>query len=62
MPTARKAMLERLAGGADPATRSLGAGKAAAAVLADVPFSALVEEVARRTRSGQVREVGADGI
>lgn len=57
MPDARRAMLEKLAGVAGAATPgSLGTGKSAAAVLAEIPFTALVEEVARRTRSGQVKE------
>lgn len=58
MPDARLATLERLAGGAMPATGALSAGRSEAALLAEIPFTALVEEVARRTRSGQVKETG----
>ncbi|WP_156945033.1 helix-turn-helix domain-containing protein [Arthrobacter sp. I3] len=61
MPDARRAILEKLAGGAGVSSGSLGAGKSAAVVLADIPFSALVEEVARRTRTGQVKETGSSG-
>lgn len=62
IPDARRAVLEKLAGAAGTASSTPSAGKSAAAVLADVPFTALVEELARRTRSGQVREAGSGGL
>jgi transcriptional regulator with XRE-family HTH domain len=61
MPDARLALLEKLAGGAGVSARSADAGKSTAAALADIPFAALVEEIARRTRSGQVKEAGRSG-
>lgn len=47
--------LEKLAG-KRPALRPLGSRKPAAAVLAEVPASALIEELARRSRGGQLRD------
>lgn len=62
MPDARRAMLEKLAGVAVPdAAGSLGSGKSAAAVLAEVPATALIEELARRARAGRISEPGAGG-
>lgn len=59
MPDDKAMELRKLAGGARP-LRSLGARKpAAAAVLAEVPATVLIEELARRARGGQLRESGA---
>jgi len=52
------AALRKLAGEA-PKLRPLGSRKPAAAQLAEVPATVLIEELARRARGGQLRDAGA---
>jgi transcriptional regulator with XRE-family HTH domain len=52
------AALKKLSGTA-PKLRPLGSRKPAAAVLAEVPATVLIEELARRARGGQLRDAGA---
>jgi len=53
--------LQRLAG-ARPALRPLGTRKPTTAALADVPATALIEELARRARAGRINEPGASNL
>ena len=59
MPADKLEELRKLAGGAKPALRPLGSRKPAAAVLAEVPATVLIEELARRARAGRINEPGA---
>lgn len=59
MPDDKVSELKKIAGGGRQ-LHSLGSRKpAAAAVLAEVPATVLIEELARRARGGQLRESGA---
>ncbi|WP_160664087.1 helix-turn-helix domain-containing protein [Pseudarthrobacter sp. ATCC 49987] len=59
MPADKLQELKAIAGG-KPAPRPLGSQKPATAVLAQVPAAALIEELARRTRSGQLKDNGSN--
>lgn len=59
MPEDKLEELRKLAGGAKPKLRSLGSKKPAAAALAEVPATVLIEELARRARAGRISEPGA---
>jgi transcriptional regulator with XRE-family HTH domain len=61
MPDDKLAELKAIAGG-KPALRLLGSQKPATAVLAQVPASALIEELARRTRTGQLKDSGPSNL
>ena len=54
IPDERLATLQRLAGG--PALRPLGVRRIEPAALADVPATALIEELARRARGGTLKD------
>ena len=53
--------LKRLSG-ATPKLRPLGTRKPLAPALAEVPATALIEELARRARGGQLRDVGTGNL
>lgn len=55
MPADKLQELQAIAGG-KPAPRPQGSPKPAAVVLAQVPATALIEELARRSRSGQLTD------
>lgn len=57
MPDDKLAKLRELAGGARPALRSLGQAKPAAVQLAQVPATTLIDELARRARAGQLKDM-----
>ncbi|PRB44320.1 hypothetical protein CQ020_03675 [Arthrobacter sp. MYb23] len=61
IPQARLAILDQLAGGSRSALRLLGSPRPSAAQLAQVPASELIEELARRARAGQLRDVEGEG-
>ena len=62
MPDDKLEQLRKLAGGALPALRPLGSRKPVAAALAEVPATALIEELARRSRAGRITEPGAGNL
>ena len=62
MPADKLEQLRKLAGGAKPALRALGSRKPVAAALAEVPATALIEELARRARAGRISEPGASDL
>jgi transcriptional regulator with XRE-family HTH domain len=61
MPDDKAEALRRLAGG-PRSVRPIGTGKPVAAALAEVPATALIEELARRTRAGRINETGATSL
>ncbi len=61
MPDDKLSELRAIAGG-KPSLRSLGSRKPATAVLAAVPSNALIEELARRTRTGQLKDSGQSNL
>lgn len=62
MPDDKQEALRALATGARPGLRALGTRKPAAAVLAEVPATALIEELSRRARAGRITEPGASSL
>lgn len=64
MPEDKLEELRKLAGGTPPSRvlRSLGSKKPVAAQLAEVPATALIEELARRARAGRINEPGAGNL
>jgi hypothetical protein len=63
MPPEKLEQLRKLAGGARPALRPLGTSKAnTAALVADLPATVLIEELARRARAGRIVEPGAGSL
>jgi transcriptional regulator with XRE-family HTH domain len=61
MPDDKLNELRAIAGG-KPALRALGSQKPVTAVLAQLPASALIEELARRTRTGQLKDNGPNSL
>lgn len=64
MPEDKLEELRKLAGGTPPTRvlRSLGTKRPAVAALAEVPATALIEELARRARAGRINEPGATSL
>ena len=62
MPDDKLQELRKLAGGARPGLRSVGSSKPVTAVLAELPATALIEELARRSRAGRIQEPGAGSL
>jgi transcriptional regulator with XRE-family HTH domain len=62
MPQEKLEQLRALAGGARPALRQIGSAKPIAVTLADVPATAMIEELARRARGGRLKETGIGSL
>jgi hypothetical protein len=62
MPDDKLEQLRKLAGGARPVLRPIGSRKPVTAALAEVPATALIEELARRARGGQISEGPASNL
>lgn len=61
IPAARMEILQQLAGGARRGLQPLGSSsRPSAAQLAQVPANELIEELARRARGGQLRDITGD--